>query len=164
MPPRAGEAEAATTVFRGHRAAWRTKRRVGSFPQKARDEFFELAAGGARTEVPALVEDEQRGDAADAPGLGELAFVSVALVVLRPGDLALLDEFLELAAAAILLGFVETDADELDAPILVLGVELRQTGKFGDTRRTGGRPEVDNHDLAPEVGDGNLAIGAQVAE
>ncbi len=80
--------------------------------------------------------------------LRELAVPVVALVVLRPGDLLFLDELLEAVEAAFFLGLIEADADEFDALVVVLGVELFHLGHLGHARAAPGRPEVDHDDLA----------------
>src|SRR3954470_8134835 len=59
------------------------------------DQLFELAAGVGAGEVAVGVDHEHARDRVDAPALGELALPALALVILRPLDLFLGDEFLQ---------------------------------------------------------------------
>ena len=78
-----------------------------------------------------------------------------SLVILRPGDFVFLDELLEAVEAAVFLGLVEADADELDALVVILGVDLFHLGHLGDARAAPGCPEVDHDDLAFQAFDRN---------
>src|SRR4051794_27064149 len=82
---------------------------------------LELASRVDSRKLAVRVNEEDAGDGVDAPARGEVAVPVVTLVVLRPADLVLGDEVLELIKSTLFLLLVETDTDELDALVLELG-------------------------------------------
>src|SRR5271167_3803942 len=94
------------------------------------------------------VDDEHARNGIDAPRAGEISLPALSLVELRPFDMVFLDELLEAVQAAVLLGLIKADADELDPLPTVFGVEIFHLGHLGDTRAAPCRPEVNDDNLA----------------
>ena len=85
-------------------------------------------AGLGRHQASLPVEQKDLGDPTDAPREGQIAPVAVALIPDRPRNVVRLEERLDGRAAAAFLSFVEADADELDSPVLVFGIETPHLG------------------------------------
>src|SRR5579883_452840 len=87
--------------------------------EQGRNHLVELAAGLDRVELAVGVDDEHGRDRLDPPGPREITLPELALVILGPADVILLNELLELIQSALLLRFVEADPDELDPLVVV---------------------------------------------
>ena len=131
------------------------RRRLGGIAdllaEQLGDHLLELAAGLDRVELPLACRRRTSSGSPGCPRSWRIRCPSACPVVLRPGDPVLLHEFLEAVQSAFLLRLIEADADELDAPVVVLGVELLHVGHLGHAGAAPGRPEVDDHDLPLEV-------------
>src|SRR5512142_494243 len=83
------------------------------------------------------VDEEGGGDRVHAERLDEVG-AGAGVVDLPPGEVARPGEIDDGR-----LRLVEADADDLEAPLAILGVSGLESGQLGDARRAPGGPEVD---------------------
>src|SRR5688500_18810137 len=91
------------------------------------------------------INQKRAGNPGDAPLLRVLVVPTAAVVILRPGEVALLGDVDHLIAIV-----VEADADDDQSLVAVLGVGLDHVARLGHARSAPGGPEVDQNQLAAE--------------
>ena len=125
------------------------------YPEKPRDQHLKLTASLCRVELALLVDQENGGQRmADPPEFGEIVrwfsghpeVRVVPQVELRPGDSSLLHELLECIEAAVLLGRVEADANDLDSSVVICVVQPPHLAHVAP-----GGPEIHDNDLSTQV-------------
>src|SRR6266550_7238597 len=120
--------------------------------------LFDLGGMAFPQNIALGADDEGGGNAANAPFDADVVFPDFSVEILRPGEALFLGRFDHGTFVRI-----KTDADETNAFGLILIVEADHVIRLVHARAAPGGPEIDDHDLAAQIGeaDGGAIDGVE---